>query len=224
MRRNPIILLTSCAPYRTNGFDQVVRDTWLKRWGHLVDHRFVVGRGCTDPKPDELIVDADDGYQHTAEKQQATARWALDAGYTHLHIACSDTYTPVPRLMSSGYAEHEAVGCVVFNWNGEGWLGGGCGYWLGPKAAEAIANENPPTSWAADCATGDTLRKAGIPMTHDARYWTDNGGGSAFPYWEKDIWQRDGGYVSVHMSSRDRGGYDPKWMVECHESFLKEGE
>jgi hypothetical protein len=222
MVRRPIILLTSCAPYRTNGFNQIVRDTWIKKWGHLVNYKFVLGQGCTDPVMDEVIVDAHDGYQHTAEKQQAAARWALDAGYTHLFIACPDTYIAVPRLMTSGYAEHDSIGYIVFNWNKNGWFGGGCGYWLGPKAAEAIANENPPMTWAADCATGMTRRKANIPMTHSEQYWTCAGGDGPFPYWEKGIWNRDGGYVAVHMSSRDRGGYDPKWMTECHESFLGE--
>src|ERR1019366_9568414 len=40
----PVILIASCQAYRTNGFNDAVRETWIRRWGHLIDYRFVLGR------------------------------------------------------------------------------------------------------------------------------------------------------------------------------------
>ena len=97
----PIIFILSCGAYRTSGHNQAIRETWAGEWGNLIPHKFLLGRGCTDPLDDELIFDEDDSRSNAMYKCREAQRWSNDHGYSHMFLCCSDTYVAVPRLLAS---------------------------------------------------------------------------------------------------------------------------
>jgi len=217
-----ILLITSCAKFRKSSYQDACRATWLREWGHLIEHRFLLGRSCDKPREDELILDVDDGYAAVPEKCNAAHSWAVEQGYTNVFQADADTYIAILRLLSSGWEAYDCVGCVVGN---PPFPGGGCGYGLGPRALAALVAVTPPFKWqdaprdnekGSDLLTGLTLARAGIPMTHDARYWTGDGGPVLFPFWDKNVW--DGGIISAHLGQCQQ--YEPRWVYECHKNFM----
>jgi hypothetical protein len=212
---NPVIIILSCEAFRHNGYNDAIRETWLKEWGHLVPHKFLLGRGCTDPLDDELVVDEDDGYENTLSKCRAAQRWSNDIGYSHMFLACCDTYVAVPRLLASGFENYDCVGSMLTD---APFPGGGCGYWLSFRANDAMFHDVPDTD-AHDLWTGRALARAGIPLTHDERYWTGGGGPTLFPSRDKTMWER--GLISAHLGQMKR--YDAQQMFDCHKAFM-EGE
>jgi hypothetical protein len=219
----PIILITSCAKFRKNSYQDAIRSTWLYEWGHLIDYRFVLGRGCDDPQKDELVLAVDDDYASVPEKCNAGQRWALNSGYKNVFQADADTYIAIPRLLSSGWEAYDCIGCLV---GSPSFPGGGCGYGLGPRALAALADVTPPFKWqdaprdnekGSDLLTGLVLSRAGIPMTHDARFWTGDGGPVLFPFWDKDVW--NSGIITAHLGQCQR--YEPAWVQACHRNFME---
>src|ERR1035437_8027519 len=102
-------LTKSCAGDR--GLPQrVARERWVGAWGHLVDHRFVLGTGHSDAQPGELMVDAPDDYYGVPFKDHAAWRWAIENGYDYVFQASVDTYVAVPRLLKSGFEKHDSTG------------------------------------------------------------------------------------------------------------------
>ena len=56
----PLILIGSCEAWRHNGINQAARDTWIKDMkfdepGQPFHYRFVLGRECENPGPDESL-------------------------------------------------------------------------------------------------------------------------------------------------------------------------
>jgi hypothetical protein len=219
----PMIFIKSCDRDRNNGRNDVVRETWIKTWNNLVDYKFLIGQGAKNPRDDELFIDIPDTYDFMSSKCRAACRW-LGGRADYVFIADIDTYIVVPRLLASGYKKHDYLGCICFD---PPYAGGGCGYWLSRKCYKMIAantDKNIP-KWD-DLWIGRVLREAGVPLSHDLRYWTDahchngilHGGVGAFPYWQDGVW--DGGWITAHLG-RGTNTFEPKWMKECHELYLR---
>lgn len=236
---NIIIFIMSCERDRNNGWNDAVRETYLKTWGDRIQHKFLIGGGSTGtisdgephiigrsgkpPQEDELFLAVDDSYNGLSQKVRAAYRWA-NCRYDYIFQAMGDTYVAVPRLLASGFEQHDYTGCVI---DIPPYVGGGSGYCLSRRAYSIIASnqdENIPI-WD-DLWIGNVLRDAGIAPHNDMRYWTDahlvngiaKGGGGAFPSWEQYIW--DTGILATHLG-RNTNQFKPLWMQECHKSFLK---
>ena len=221
----PIIFILSCGAYRTSGHNQAIRETWAGEWGNLIPHKFLLGRGCTDPLDDELIFDEDDSRSNAMYKCREAQRWSNDHGYSHMFLCCSDTYVAVPRLLASGFENYDCVGSMLTD---APFPGGGCGYWLSARANDAMFCDNLSRYEGLekenhDLWAGRALAAAGIPLQNDARYWTNGGFAGLFPYWEKTVW--DTGIVAVHLGQCPEPGvyptYTPEDMRKCHQSFLE---
>jgi hypothetical protein len=188
----PIILTISCELYRHNGFNDAVRETWLKIWADCVcDYKFVLGRGCDNPREDELVFDVDDGYRGMSYKSQAMHRWVIEHGYSHTFHCSTDTYIIVPRLLSSNFESGDYIGCAISGhwpeYDAEGvyrtfyhepYAQLGAGGWLSSRSSSIIAKSNPsaagvPFTTADDLWIGQVLRQSGIRIKHDARYCHD---------------------------------------------------
>lgn len=220
---NPVILILSCNAFRTSGHNQAIRETWLA--GQNVPYKFVLGRECTDPADDELIVNEKDNFENLIWKSRAAQRWSNDRGYSHLFLCCSDTYVIVPRLLASGFEKHDCSGCLVNDYPG-----GGCGYWLSARANDAMFCDdicrykgNELTNH--DFWTGMALRAAGISIHNDERYWTNRGFPGLFPY-ASDIWKT--GIIAAHLGQCPKWGvrstFTPDDMRACHWCYMHSGE
>lgn len=222
---NPIILIVSCNAFRSNGYNDAIRNTWLQEWGRLIPHRFLIGRGCVDPLDDELVVDEGDNFSNAIYKSRAGQRWSNDQGYSHLFLACSDTYVAIPRLLASDFEKYDCVGDML---SSDPFPGGGCGYWLSARANEAmflddIRRYTGLETENHDLWTGRALAKAGLSLHNDDRYWTNSGNPGLFPYWDEKVW--DTGIISVHLGQcptpTRRSIYTSKEMINCHAAFMK---
>jgi hypothetical protein len=219
---NPVILILSCNAFRTSGHNRAIRETWLQEWGHLVPYKFLIGRGCTDPADDELVVNEADDFKNTIWKCRAAQRWANDNGFSHLFLCCADTYVVIPRLLDSGFANSDCIGSLI----GEDYPGGGCGYWLSARANDAMFCDdirryagNELTNH--DLWTGRALRAAGLSIQNDNRYWTNQGLPGLFPY-ASDIWRS--GIIAAHLGQCPdwgvRSTYKPNDMRACHWCYM----
>ena len=219
----PIILIASCEAYRHNGFNAAARETWLAKWGHLIDYRFVYGVGVDNLLPDEISVEAADVYCSLPYKVRAARRWATKNGYGHSFMCGSDTYVHVPRLLDSGFEAFDYLGFLMhdmhrlFVGRNIQFAQGGGGYWLGPRAAAAVEVAEIPI-WvksAEDVFVGNALFEAGIEFTNDNGYWGRCNPEEPVP--TEDV-ENHAYWKSLHLSKwRGTPKYDPQWMREAHE-------
>ena len=208
-------LITSCDRDRHNGANQVCRDTWLKEWGNLVEYKFIVGRPCKALLSDELWVDTPDDFGNVVFKERMAYEWAYARYFDFVYISSPDCYRIIPRMLASGFEQHDYVGSKVPNEN----HCGGCGYWLSAKAIKALL-EQPVIIDYPDRSAGRAMAQAGIPLVDDPRYWgaPGQGGGPPFDPQAPAVW--DSGIVGVNLG-RGTGNFDPKWMHECHNSYMR---
>ena len=74
----PIILIASFEAARHNGYNNAIRDTWVKDLYGRMPYKFVLGRECagTPLQDDEIVVDAGDGREDFPNKTKAARAWA----------------------------------------------------------------------------------------------------------------------------------------------------
>jgi hypothetical protein len=185
-----LIAILSCVRDTGNGFNQAVRETWLKDLNGA-DYCFFLGRGAKirpDDYPDEFILDCPDDYLGLPYKTKALLKAASD--YEYIFKVDTDTYVVPDRLLQSDFYNYDYVG----HFNGAigvpnviygkcySWASGGSGYWLSKKAAEIVANaEVLPSSicpiskipcedlWIGQ-VLGPSIEKGIITAHHDSRY------------------------------------------------------
>ena len=154
---------------------QAIRDTYLP--DAKMDYKFFYGKGQhADPQPDEVILDCDDAYRGLACKVWRIAQYAKKHGYENVFKVDDDTYVRPERLTTSGYAGKEYVGMLLGptdKYHLHDYARGGTGYWLGPKALDALASApmpNPeiPSEYAEDSWVGKTIKNAGIKGDNDS--------------------------------------------------------
>lgn len=216
---NVVVLICSCKADRANGRQRATRETWVREWGHLMDVLVMLGHGNADPEPDEIILDAPDGYVELPVKTFKGCQWALDQGYSHAFKCDTDTYIILPRLVKViPPPDVHFAGCRHNNLFPYGHAGGG-GYWLDRVALEVIAN-TPPVDGALgmpyeDAWVSATLAKQGIFAAYDdTRY---RASGARFDFASLNSWE---GVVSTTLGYAT-GKFDPAEMYACHKKFME---
>ena len=121
------------------------------------------------PKGDEVVVSCPDGYLYLGHKTWHSHKWALDNGYEFIFQCFPDTFIHVPRLMDSGFEDHDFIGFEIKNTRKGKYPAGGNGYWTSRHAAELMLQE-PVDDWAEDRWAGKALERRGIPLFNDIRY------------------------------------------------------
>jgi len=207
-----LIAISSCERDAANGNNLAIRETWLPEVPSDIDVRFFFGRMkyTHDLLPGEVRLAVDDDYNALPYKTRDSLRWALDQGYDFVFRAFTDTCVHPARLRTSGFEQHDYLGCFPGGWspdpNRQGhycYASGGPGYWLSRRACQVVA-ESEPDHWAEDLWIGDVMGKAGFRGTHDERYWFK---WSGTPQTSQDA-------ISVHLS-KETNVYHPLWMFQC---------
>jgi len=144
------------------------------------------------PKPDEVILQVEDGYKHIAYKTRESQRWSTEQGFDYTFRCFPDTYVHIPRLISSGFEKHDYIG---YNANPGCGAGGGPGYWLSRRASENLINEHIGV-WFEDMWVGTMMEKHGIPFYLDQRY-------SNF-----EVPSKDNDLITCHMGHTEDPGFE----------------
>lgn len=164
-----LIAVLSCERDRW-AHDQA-RQTWLKSCP--VDYRFFVGIESFATHDDEVKLNEPDA--SGTLKMRAVFQRALEQDYDYLFKCDIDTYVHVPRLLKSGFEQHDWVA------NGNPLRPyGGSGYWLSRKALVLLqqgSDQNTARPYNEDWWVGDNLRKFGLTPHIDKRYHSDTGEG-----------------------------------------------
>jgi hypothetical protein len=185
-----IALIISCQMDRDNGREDASRQTWVKTWGHLIDHVYIIGKGYKPPvEEDHLVSAVPDDYGHHPLKQHEGYIWAIQEEYDRALICYTDTYVNVPRLLAVP-ADHYVGKCVE---HGPIYASGGCGYLLSRTAMWAILRHRAYPGYG-DLQDGDSLEREGFHLTVNSGF-------------DADI---------THHLGRGTGVFDPLWMREHH--------
>lgn len=192
-----LILIQSCKRDRDSGVQDASRDTWLKQWGHLVQHRYLCG--------DELGVP--DSYDTLAWKVHAGMKVAIPTpGISNDIFYCdTDTYVCIPRLLTSDYRGWDYVGKRC----DEGHASGGVGFYVSGRARDVLVFDSTPTAGYSDVWVGVNLGRAGITVHDDNRYTGDP------VAWEPGV------SISCHLGP-STGGFRPEIMHRFHQRVMRE--
>lgn len=196
------LAIQSCNADRQNGRQDASKRTYLNYWDYLLEYRYFIGRGLTNPRLDEVLADVPDDYAHCPLKTRFAAAYAHAAGADYMFHCCTDTYVSIPRLLAAVPRGHQYVGNVC----DEGHASGGCGYWLGREAMSHVANGYDGGGYE-DLWVGTVLAKQGITPLHDPRYHDGK------PDWDHKI-------ITAHLSTAT-GNFDPKVMQQCHDEYME---
>lgn len=169
------ILIGILACKRDREYEQIVRDTWLKRFpvGHIffidqkphsVDYGFFVGHEVVGLAADEISLPCPDGrgIRDAVPKTHALVQYAWLNNYDFLFKCDLDTYVHVPRLLASGFENYD--------WSGYGQPYGGSGYWLSRKAMEQLLDKPTNTLICEDWWVAGHLEREGFVAHQDDRY------------------------------------------------------
>ena len=144
-----LIAIPSCHAEKFVQLRQACRDTWVGKWGHLVDIKFFLGLPLFPSSLDEISLDAPDTYKLLPLKVRAMFIWILAHGYDRILKCDDDTYVHVPRLLACGKDAFDYVGRLDnpnhYTW----WMHGGAGYWLSRRMMEYLVNL-PLSAWQSD--------------------------------------------------------------------------
>ena len=149
-------------------------------------------------------LDVPDGYESLPAKTKAICAACLKQEF--VFMCDTDTYVSVPRLLASGYEQHDYSGYVLDT------LAipycSGPHYWLSNRALRILAEADwsqypiPGYTTCEDVMVGSVLRAHGILPHHDHRY---------APF-EPVLPTND--IISQHLSSRET--YKIEFMYEAH--------
>ena len=164
----PVILISSCVKDRNNGNNQAIRDTWGK--ASLIPYVFCLGD--TDPvEQDELYCDCPDNYFSLPHKTQASLKWAISQGFTHMFRAFTDTYVDTGRLLYSEFERSDYVGnpCGFYR---DLFYHGGPGYWVSARAAQHVVMSDVEGQKLEDFWVGKVVQRfqPDLIYKHDFRY------------------------------------------------------
>jgi hypothetical protein len=171
----PLIAVHACHRYDANR--QAIRDTWFDQWKHLVDIRFFIGNPAGD-ESDVVYLDCPDTFVALGLKTWGLAQWARTNSYTNVFKCDDDTYVHVPRLLASGFEQHEYTGRMCHG-HAFRYAQGGAGYWLAGRALDVVADSGSDY-WMQkpalhnnfeDLGTGILLQHAKIGLFDDPRYF-----------------------------------------------------
>lgn len=149
------------------------RRTWFTGIGGKpgVDCLFLLGAPRLrepDLRGDELWLPCPDDYDSLPQKTRGFCRWALaNVDFEYLFKCDDDTYVCLDRLMRM------PAGLDYCGWNvqGRGFASGGGGYLLSRRAAQIVADRLTERRGPEDLLVGQHLRRAGIALVHDSRFY-----------------------------------------------------
>lgn len=171
-----------------------LRDTWLK--DVTIDYKIFYGRGTTrQALPDEVFLDAPDGYQHSSQKLKALVQYTLDNGYDALIKIDDDCYLHWDRFMAN-LPTSDYVG------GGPSGFAAGCFYWLTRRAMEAIVQQ-PCFRWQEDFWVGCSLEIARISLVKDVRYFIAPSTQTCQYISDEDLYKPHQ-YISIHSLSPEQ--------------------
>jgi len=204
-----LIAISGCESYERSGFQQPMRETWLKDAVALgMDYKFFHGKGGT-PKEDVVVVDCDDAYFDLTSKLKEKCKWALDNGYDFMFSCFPDTYANAERLLQCGFDSFDYFGDLLYHPNGD-YCQGGAGYFLSRRAFEYAA-KHPSNYPNDDCWLGDRMRENTALKRGDSRYFVHAGASPLAGPLKNNL------VVSCHLSPYEPNGYQPEQMYRKHE-------
>ncbi len=165
--------------------------------------------------PDEIALNVPDGYPYLTYKLRAELRWMVEYEYDFVFKTDVDTCVHIPRLLASGFEQHDSVGFeYIGKWSDRtepppGYAAGGLGFWLSNRACRLLMDA-PVTFVADDYWVGVALKPHGIFVHHDPRYcWTWN---------DKDTTRQQ--MITVHLGGRS-GSYDKRIMYDAYRRLME---
>lgn len=162
-----LIAILSCHALR--GYEQSLRDTWIKDVPEGIDHRFFLGFSSTDGDPrrkdDEVALEVGDALQDLTHKMVAVCAWALAQGYDYLFKCDLDTLVRPIGLLQSDFKSWDWVGG-----QNSFFASGGAGYTLSRRAMRAVIEHEIESGPAEDVNTAHALLSQGIELHHDPRF------------------------------------------------------
>ena len=186
-----LIGISSCARFEQNGWNDALRETWLKDAAELsIDYRFFIGDhiGTTlldTTAEDVVVVKADDGYDGITVKAKRKFQYAVDLGYDFVFNCYHDTYSCVERLVAlcDGHADyigdfyHTDVRQPYPHDSYGRHCQGGPGYLISRKAFALCAQEfpeddDPRYHNSEDTWTGSVVRRHSELVIEDSRAFT----------------------------------------------------
>jgi hypothetical protein len=202
-RRETILIgLLSCHAHRER--DLLVEQTW-KPVAESLGMRvvFLVGDGRHAPATwldgDYLHCPCKDDYLSLPAKSHAFFQWALTQPDWQTVLKADDDSLIIPERLAA--LDMQGVDYRGVEWKPGVNYGSGAGYLLSRRAVEIVAERMVETHGSEDMIAGKHLRRAGIPLTKDARVdpW-----GKCPPTPENDI-------VITHKLDRER------WLACWHQ-------
>jgi hypothetical protein len=239
-----LVGITSCDRFEENGWNDSLRETWLKDAGDLgVDYKFFIGNHLgtntiTSDRSDAITVDADDGYDGITVKAKRKYQYAVDREYDFMFHCYHDTYACVERLVAlcDGHADyigdylHTDVRQPYPHDSYGRHCQGGPGYIISRKAFTYCADEFPEAGDpryhnSEDTWTGVVVRAHEDLKIEDSRaFWNSLEADDAGP-------QRNNGIVSNHLSTvrpigqwdgtgrQEEFKYRPEYMYKLHREW-----
>jgi hypothetical protein len=210
--RRVLIAISTCQQYELDGWNQQMRDTWLKKAVSLgMDYKFFIGMADRQlPGRDLAYIGHGDGWGDLTHKTKEKCRYAAMNGYSHVFMCFPDTYALPDRLLACGYEKYDYFGDLLGHANGE-YCQGGCGYFLSAKAC-IYAMFHPTCYPNEDCWMGDIMRERPDMKKGDHKGFLQVP--TVLPAPNNNI-------ISCHLSCLE-GGFGPRVMYDFHERVIKE--
>jgi len=172
-----LVAIPACHSSKDLDLQRACLDTWIGKWGHLVEVKFFLGEPTFSSTPNNISLNVPDGYRELPVKVRAMFQWILDNGYDRVFKVDTDTYVHVPRLLACGKDEFDYVGRLDQADRYNHWMQGGAGYWLSRRALELLVNL--PLSvwerdWREDRIVGFAMFKSGMKISSDSKRLFDS--------------------------------------------------
>jgi hypothetical protein len=181
---NIFVAISSCWRFELNGWNSVVRDTWLKDTSALgIPYKFFHGRG-EDSRLDSndiVTLNCYDDYPSLMYKTLDKFKWVLEKGYDSVFHCYHDTYACAERLLMP--KEVDYFGDYYHQDSRQPWPhfshGNSCqsgqGVFISRRALEKVVEEFPklmkenPKVWEEDWWTGLSINKHPELVIRDTR-------------------------------------------------------
>jgi len=220
-----IICIKSCKRDQYNGYNDNVRNTWLRDL-RGANYCFVLGNGATRLHPDELILDCPDTYVGLPWKTKALCKYIVEQEYDFALLLDTDTFLIPDRFISSGFDRFDYYGYFngeigkpkVIYWCLYSWASGGSGYTLSKRAAQLVSEADPTNLSmcpetripSEDLFVGQVLgpfiQRQELTAAHDSRFYRTYDGT------DQPV------EIATHYCSQGMNRtFDPKWMRDLYE-------
>jgi hypothetical protein len=237
---NPRVLIAilSCVLHAKNGYNQIMRDTWLKNTTGFsnLSYKFFLGSGESTGEDETALKHSwsQAGFfkrkevsdppitSHALQNDEIALR--IPDGYMYasykLRESCrwalSNNFDFIFQCLTDTYVVPSrllASGFEKFDYLGTAnnertALGGGPGFWLSEKSMRFITDA-PVNRWNYDGWVGDILRENKVELQHDSRY--TNFGLDVSPLKDNDA-------ITSHIANSPTV-YDPSQMIQLHQQY-----